>query len=150
MSFFSDWLNRYAQKKAYKWGRGRARVKLFAFYAYKRANPELSNEELYYLTILKSPRFTEKESKFIVDRAANEAEGYTLVPDLKVEEGEAQIDYLKVSVPSVFEEPFCLRSVVKHMLTYETVQYERRKGVPHPLELSEAWKAVDDVIPADL
>lgn len=150
MSWFSDWLDRYAQKKAYKWGRGRARKKLFAFHAYLKANPELSNEELYYLTILNSPRFTERDAKFIVDRAANDAEDYTLVPDLKVGEGEVQMDYLKVSVPSVFEEPFCLRSVVKHMLTYETVQYQRRNGFPHPLELSEAWKAVDDVIPADI
>ena len=150
MSWFSDWLDRYAEKKAYKWGKGRARIKLLAFYANLKANPGLSNEELYYLTILNSPRFTERDAKFIIDRAANEAEGYTLVPDMKVEEGEIQVDYLKVSMPSVSEELFCLRSVVKHMLTYETVQYERRNGVPYPLELYIAWNAVDDVIPADL
>ena len=55
---------------------------------------------------------------------------------MKIEEGKLQVDYLKVSMPSVFEEPFCLRSVVKHMLAYETVQYIRRNGVPYPLELS--------------
>lgn len=150
MSWFSDWFDRYTEKKAYKWGRGRAKIKLLAFHTYLKANPELSIEELYYLTILNSPRFTEKDAKFIVDRAANDAEGYTLVPDLKVGEGEVQMDYLKISIPSVFQEPFCLRSVVKHMLTYETVQYQRRNGVPYPLELYEAWNAVDDVIPADL
>lgn len=120
---------------------------MLAFYANLKANPGLSNEELYYLTILNSPRFTERDAKFIVDRAANAAEGYTLVPNMKVEEGALQVDYLKVSMP---DEPFCLRSVVKHMLTYETVQYERRNGVPYPLELSVAWNAVDDVIPEDL
>ena len=76
--------------------------------------------------------------------------GYTLVPDIKIEEGELQVDHRQVSVPSIFQEPFCLRSVVKHMLAYEASQYELRKGVPYPLELYIAWNAVDDVIPADL
>ena len=150
MSWFSDMLDRYALKKAYKWGRGRARIKLLAFHAYLKANPELSIEELYYLTILNSPRFTEKDAKSIVDGAANAAEGYTLVPDLKIEQGNVLVDYLKISCPAPYDDPFCLRAVVKQMLTHEAVQYERRNGVPHPLELYEAWNAVDDVIPADL
>ena len=72
------------------------------------------------------------------------------VPDIKIEEGELQVDHRQVSVPSIFQEPFCLRGVVKHMLAYEASQYELRKGVPYPLELYIAWNAVDDVIPADL
>ena len=113
MSWFSDWFDRYAEKKAYKWGRGRAKIKLLAFHAYLKANPELSIKELYYLTILNSPRFTEKDAKSIVEGAANAAEGYTLVPDLKIENEEVQVDYLKISIPL---EPFCLRTVVKQIV----------------------------------
>lgn len=150
MTWLSDMIDKWTLKRAYKWGKGRAKTKLLVFYTLQDRYPEMPVKELYYLTILNSPRFTEKDATSIVNKAANEAEGFTLVPHLKLEKGEVQVDNLKMSVPSNMVDPFCLRTVVKQMLTHEAVQYERRNGVPHPLELYEAWNAVDDVIPADL
>ena len=54
---------------------------------------------------------------------------------------------LKVSVPI---EPFRLRSVIKLLLSAEELQLTKGKGFSHPDGIFEAWKAVDDVIPADL
>ena len=133
MSWLSDMIDRWKLKQAYKWGKGRARTKLFAFYAYQEAHPELPNEELYYLTVLNSIGFTEMTAREVVIRAQEMADGH--------------VGGSKLATPG---EPFSLRSVVKRMLTREAFQRFGPRGYPHPYGIFKAFKAVDDVIPADL
>lgn len=138
MPFFSDMLERWALKKAYKWGKGRAKIKLFAFYTLQDAHPELSIDDLYYLTVLASRGFDEHRTRQLIKSAKEQAEGYLSLP------GDSD---LKTSVPV---EPFSLRSVVKIMLSHEEWQLFRGKGFPYPDCIFEAWKAVDDIIPENL
>lgn len=140
MSWFSDLTDRYVLKKAYKWGRGRARTKLIAFHTYSKAHPHLSKQELYYLTVLTSAGFDEYRTQQLINRAKEQADGYMTTPTV------AGIT-LNLQVP---EEPFCLRSVVKMMLSAEERKLFDGKGFPHPDGIFEAWQAVDDIIPADL
>ena len=132
MAWFSDMIDRWKLKQAYKWGKGRARAKLLVFYTYRETYPEMPDEELYYLTILNSVGFTEITAREVVDTAANMAEG--------------RIGGSQYSVG----EPLCLRSVVKRMLTREEFQRFGPRGYPHPYGIFEAFKAVDAVIPADI
>lgn len=146
MSWFSDMIDRWTLKRTYKWGKGRAKTKLLNFYTLRDAYPEIPIEELYYLTVLTSHGFNEHKTRQLIKRAKEQAEGYMSISgysDLNIS------DYsdLKVSVPT---EPFCLRSVIKMMLSAEELQFTKGKGFPHPDCTLEVWKAVDDVIPADL
>ena len=136
MSWFSDVVDRWTLKKAYKWGRSRAKMKLFAFYSVQDAHPEMPLEDLYYLTILMSRGFDEHRTHQLITRTKQAAEGYMMSPI-----------GIKAPVPV---EPFCLRSVVKSMLSAEIFDLFKGKPPPHPYWTLESWKAVDDVIPADL
>ncbi len=140
MSWFSDLTDKYVLKKAYKWGRGRARTKLIAFRTYSKEQPHLSKSELYYLTILTSDGFNEYTTQKLIDRAKEQADGYITTPTVAG-------TTLNLQVP---KEPFCLRSVVKMMLSAEEWKLFDGKGFPHPNAIFEAWQAVDDTIPADL
>lgn len=133
MTWFSDMIDRWKLKQAYKWGKGRARTKLLAFYTYRETYPEMSDEELYYLTILNSVGFTEITAREVVDTASDMAEGH-----------------IGGSPLASAGEPFCLRGVVKRMLTREAFQRFGPRGYPHPDGIFEAFKAVDEVIPADI
>ena len=133
MTWFSDMIDRWQLKQAYKWGKGRARVKLLAFYTYQEKYPEMPKEELYYLTILNSVGFTETTALEVVIHAQDMAEGH--------------IGGSKLASPG---EPFSFRSVVKRMLTREAFQRFGPRGYPHPYGIFEAFKAVDEVIPADI
>ena len=134
MTWFSEMIDRWQLKQAYKWGKGRARVKLLAFYTYQEKYPEMPKEELYYLTILSSVGFTETTALEVVIRAQEISEGH--------------VNGSTLGSPG---EPFSLRSVVKCMLINEAFQLFGPKN--HHLVsdwLLEARKSVDDVIPADL
>lgn len=138
MSWFSDLfkdkVDDYVLKKAYKWGKGRARTKLLAFYAYQEKHPNMPIKELYYLTIQTSILFTEDIAHQIVDDAADIAEGNM---------------GFGVKLPSL-KQSFGLRSIVKHLLIYEEYHHFGFSGHPHPYGMSEAFRAVDDVIPENL
>ncbi|MCY4554487.1 MAG: hypothetical protein OXC79_12525 [Candidatus Poribacteria bacterium] len=138
MSWFSDIIDRWTLKRAYKWGEGRAKTKLLNFYILQDAYPETPVEDLYYLTVLTSHGFNEHRTRQLIKRAKEQAEGHMSIPGYSD---------LKVSMPT---ESFCLRSVIKMMLSAEESQLMKGKGFPHPDGIFEAWKAVDDVIPADL
>lgn len=140
MAWFSDIMDKWALKKIYKWSRGRARFKLFAFNSIQAANPEMSAEDLYYLTVLTSRGFNEHRTGQLIKRVKEQAKGYMSVG----------YSDLTVDIPDMFVEPFCLRSVIKMMLLAEESDLTKGVGFPHPDSIFEVWKAVDDVIPANL
>ena len=139
MSWFSDLMDRWELKQAYNWGKGRAKTKLFVFRSLQAKFPEIPVNELYQLTILNGSRFTKWEAKSIVNGPDEEvlaSYGITLPKvELPYPEG---------------EETLCLRRVVKCMLIHETTQYLLRNGVSHPMDIHEAWRAVDDTISLDI
>ena len=134
MSWFSDFVDQWTLNKSYKWGKGLANTKLLVFQTFQAQFPDMPVKELYYLTILNSPRFTLDDAKYIIEG-----------PD---EEQLASYNVIKIPFPD--EEPLCLRSIVKGMLRRDRSQYFFRKGTQHPLNYYEACKAVDEIIPADL
>ena len=136
MAWFSDMIDKWTLKKIYKWSRGRAKFKLFTFNNIRAAHPELSAEDLYYLTVLSSRGFNEYRTQQLIKRAKEQAEGYI-----------ETLTGIKVSVPA---EPFCLRNVIKMMLLSEELDATKGVGFSHPSSTLEVWKAVDDVIPANL
>ena len=126
MSLFSDMVDKWSRQKAFKWGKAWAEKILQIFNAYKVQFPEMSDKELYYLTIQSLPEISPENAIRIVDRTINFAEG---------------------NIPTLAE-PLSLRSVVKGLLIHEKVQQVDFKGRSLPRYfLVEAFMAVDVVIP---
>lgn len=118
---------------ASQWGEERAVVALASFNYCQESHPEMPKKELYY-AVLSNIGITEIVARDIVDDASDVNEG--------------NIGF-GLKLPSL-KQPFGLRSVIKHLLIYEEFQRFGFKGFPHRHGMTEAFLAVDDVIPENL
>lgn len=80
-------------------------------------------DELYYLTVLRSPGYTEESARMIVDMAKKGVERLTDV-----------------------DEKFCLQTIIKRMFIYEQFDTLRAGDFSD----IEAWRVIEDTIPSDL
>ncbi len=123
MSLFSNLMDRLMHKQWYKLGKVTAKRVLLDFNYLQRLSPELSKDELYYLTVLRSPGYTEESARMIVDMAKEGVERLTDV-----------------------DEKFCLQTIIKRMLIYEQFDMLRAGDFSD----IEAWRAIEDTIPPNL
>lgn len=129
MSLLTDLYNKWVLKKAYKWGKSRATHKLKVFKTFREEYPSMPKRELYYLTILIGRDFTERRAQHVIEMA------------------EGGSDSLFMNAPFI-DRKFCLQNVIKTMLIVESLRLFN--PLPHPEFISEAYKAVEDVIPEEL
>ena len=142
MSWFADLLNRWTLKRVYKWGKGIAKTKLLVFNTLHEAHPEMSREELYYLTLLNRTGYTETSARSIVNVTKELAEGRINVHGPPgIENRVMQFDFFKQDLD------FNLQTVVKNMLTHECT---KRGTMLNDFSMLEAMRAVEDVIPDNL